>query len=213
MSIDWNKLRANYNGAFISWDNKDEIQRLLTVVQSDIVDAINTALEYRYVLDFTSDHLDYMNKAPQFWSEVIPALRVSLIMQIARLFDESKDAIGIKKTLNILEQSNYRDNISEDIKNIRQQYTAYHKYIEEIRELRDKKSAHNDKKEYQSWKWPATKDLEFEGEFWSKVDELLIWARDSLLLIRTKIGDGYPVNSEIENDVDGLLSIQLQDEK
>ena len=39
--------------------------------------------------------------------------------------------------------------------------------------LRDKQFAHNDEKEFQFWKHPREKDLEFEGEFWRKLEEML----------------------------------------
>lgn len=48
-------------------------------------------------------------------------------------------------------------------------------------------------------------DLEFEGEFWKKLEEIIIWARDTLLSLRSLIGDNYPVNIEISNDLYNLL--------
>ena len=73
--------------------------------------------------------------------------------------------------------------------------------------LRDKQFAHNDEKEFQFWKHPIKKDLEFEGEFWWKLEEMLRWARDTILMLRTLIGDGFPVNNEIRNDLSGLLPV------
>ena len=134
------------------------------------------------------------------------SLRFTLIMKTARLFDESKDAIGLQKVFNILEQSPYRENLRKDLDVCRNQYNGYHDYIDEIRMLRDKLYAHNDKKEYQFWKYPSDKDIEFEGEFWGKLEEMLIWARDSLLRMRTIMGDGYPVNIEITNDLVNILT-------
>ena len=129
-------------------------------------------------------------------------------MRVARLFDESRGAIGLQKVFNILEQSSYRENLRKELLDCRNQYSDYHYYIDEIRTLRDKLYAHNDKTEYQYWKYPSDKDIEFEGDFWGKLDEMLIWARDSLLRIRTIMGDGYPVNREITNDLENILTIQ-----
>ena len=208
MSTDWNKKKSLFSGQILSWDEKDDCQRLLTIVQNDVVDALNTTLEYGFVLEFTSNQHTFINKSPQFWTEVMKSLRFTLIMKTARLFDESKDAIGLQKIFNILEQSPYRDDLRKDLEVYRNQYNGYRDYIDEIRMLRDKIYAHNDKKEYQFWKYPSDKDIEFEGKFWRKLEEMLIWERDSLLRMRTIIGDGYPVNIEITNDLVNILPSQ-----
>ena len=205
MSTDWNQKKFSYEGNELSWDKKDDIQRLLTVLQNDAVDTLNTVLEYGFVLDFTTKHLDFVNRAPSFWSEVMRSLRFTLIMKSARLFDESADAIGLNKVLNILEQSIYGSRMKNELKEIREQYSKYHKYINEIRTIRDKIYAHNDKKECRFWKHNETKNLEFEGEFWNKLEEILVWARDSLLSLRVVTGDGFPVDIEITNDLEKLL--------
>lgn len=202
---DWNYNKACFEGKTLSWDERDHYQRLLIVFQSDAIDAVNTILEYEYVLGFTSEHLPFVNKSPQFWSEVTISLRFSLIMKTARLFDESKDAIGLIKVFNILEQSPYGRAVADELITSRRKYAEYKKYIEEIRTLRDKLYAHNDKKEYQFWNNPKEMDLEFEGSFWTKIKEMVRWVSTSLLRIRELIGDGYPANKEITNDLSGLL--------
>ena len=205
MAEDWNMMKSNFSGKALSWEEKDDIQRLLTVFQNDAVDSLNTALELQYVLDFTTQHMSFLNKAPCFWSEVMLCLRSTTVMKSARLFDESKDAIGLQKILNILEQSYYRDAIIDKLMDYRKQYVGYSAYIAEIRTLRDKLYAHNDKKEYQFWKQPQENDLEFEGPFWGVLNEMLKWVRDIILDLRTRIGDGYPVNREITNDLEKLI--------
>ena len=205
MSTNWNQEKYNYTGQTLSWDQKDDIQRLLTMLQNDAVDTLNTVLEYRFVMDFTFEEQSYTNKAPYFWGEVMKSLRFTLIMKSARLFDESTDAIGIKKVFNILEQSPYHSIMHDDIKNAIFQYETYHIYIDEIRTIRDKLYAHNDRKEYQFWKHPSDKDIEFDGKFWGKLEEILIWVRDTLLSLRSLTGDSYPVNIDISNDLYNLL--------
>ena len=103
----------------IDWDDKDDIQKLLTVLECDAVSALNDALQFKYVLEFFDEHLNFINKASCFWSGVITSLRYSMLMQTARLFDESKDAIGIRKMLNIVEQSKYRDVAKEVLCRVR----------------------------------------------------------------------------------------------
>ena len=206
MPTDWNEKKSQFNSIALSWDEKDDIQKLLTILQTDVVDALNTTLEYGFVLDFTLQHHTFADKSPRFWSEVMKSLRFSSIMQSARLFDESKDAVGLQKVFNILEQSRYRELLKQELEDCRIQYSGYLVYIEGIRTLRDKFYAHNDKKEYQFWKHPIPeKDIEFEGEFWGKLEEMLIWARDSLLRMRTLTGDCYPVNTEITNDLPAMF--------
>ena len=205
MTTDWNEKKSHFSRQILSWDEKDDFQRLLTIAQNDVVDALNTTLEYGFVLDFVADQQSFVNKSPHFWTEVMKSLRFTLVMKAARLFDESKDAIGLQKIFNILEQSPYRESLRKELVACRKQYDGYYDYIEEIRTLRDKLYAHNDKKEYQFWKYPSDKDLEFEGEFWGKLEEMLLWARDSLLRMRTIMGDGYPVNIEVTNDLVNIV--------
>ena len=100
----------------IDWDDKDDIQKLLTVLECDAASALNDALQFKYVLELFDEHLDFINKAPCFWMGVITSLRYSMLMQAARLFDESKDAIGIRKILNIVEQSKYRDTAKDAVR-------------------------------------------------------------------------------------------------
>lgn len=85
----------------IDWDDKDDIQKLLTVLEYDVASALNDALRFKYVLEIFDTNLDFINKASCFWTGVITSLRYSMLIQTARLFDESKDAIGIKKILNL----------------------------------------------------------------------------------------------------------------
>lgn len=207
MGTDWNQKRLCHEGHALSWDERDDIQRLLAILQVDAVEVFNTALEYDYVLDFTTKHLPFADRAPHFWGEVVKSLRFTLIMKTARLFDESSDAIGLNKAFNILEQSRYNNLVKNELKQIREQYDEYHKYINEIRTIRDKVYAHNDRREYRFWKKEDTRilNLEFEGEFWNKLEEILIWARDSILCLRSLTGDSYPVNREITNDLENLL--------
>ena len=205
LNTDWNAIKNRYDGQIMAWEEKDDIQRLLSRLQSDAVDALNTALEYQYVIEFMDENLSYINKAPVVWSEVICSLRFTFIMKAARLFDESKDAFGLQKAFNKLENSKYCDDVKEDLRRCREEYSSYRQYIDEIRTIRDRLYAHNDKKEYRFWKYPPERDLEFEGEFWGVINEMLRWASNSLLCLRTITGDQYPLNAIINNDVQNLI--------
>lgn len=102
-------LNMEQSYTVIVWDDQDDVQKILTVLQCDAGEALNDALQFKYVLELFDTNLDFINKTPYFWKSVISSLIYSMLMQTARLFDESNDAIGIKKILNRVEQSKYRD--------------------------------------------------------------------------------------------------------
>ena len=187
----------------IDWDNKDDIQRILTVLECDAGEALNDALQFKYVLELFDENLDFVNKAPCFWSGVIDSLRYSMLMRAARLFDESRDAIGIKKALNIVEQSKYREAAKEVLCRVRNEYDGYKNMIEDIRNMRDKIYAHNDKALYRDW--DSDRDATIDDPLWEKMIELFRWAKDSILSLRGTYGDNFPLYFETKNDVKNLL--------
>ena len=187
----------------IDWDDKDDIQKLLTVLECDAASALNDALQFKYVLELFDEHLDFINKAPCFWGEVITSLRYSMLMQAARLFDESKDAIGIRKIFNMLEQSKYRNVVKEVLCRVRNEYDGYQNLIEDIRNMRDKIYAHNDKTLYKDWN--IDRDVTIDDSLWGRMIELLRWAKDSILSLRSTYGDNFPLYFETKNDVKNLL--------
>ena len=148
----------------IDWYDKDDIQKLLTVLEGDAALALNDALQFQYVLEFFNEHLDFINKAPCFWMGVITSLRYSMLMQAARLFDESKDAIGLRKIFNIVEQSKYREVAKDVLCRVRDEYDGYQNLIEDIRNMRDKIYAHNDKTLYKDWNFD--RDATFDDPLW-----------------------------------------------
>lgn len=188
----------------IDWDDKDDIQKLLTILECDAASALNDALQFKYVLELFDEHLDFINKAPCFWMGVITSLRYSMLMQAARLFDESKDAIGIRKILNIVEQSKYRDTAKDVLCRVRNEYDGYQNLIEDIRNMRDKIYAHNDKSLYKDWNFD--RDATLDDPLWGRLIELLRWAKDLILSLRSTYGDNFPLYFETKNDVKNLLS-------
>lgn len=164
-------MRTENEYTVIDWKDKDNIQRIITILEVDAARALNTALEYKYVLEFTSEKLDFTNKSPYFWSEILTSLRYSMLMQAARLFDESKDSIGMKKAFNMLEQSKYRDDIKQTLVRVRNEYESYRDLIDDIRTMRDKIFAHNDKVIYKDWDYD--KDAYLDNPIWSRMVELL----------------------------------------
>ena len=194
----------------IDWDNKDDIQRLLTVLECDAGEALNNALQFKYVLELFDENLDFVNKAPCFWSGVIDSLRYSMLMRAARLFDESRDAIGIKKALNIVEQSKYREAAKEVLCRVRNEYDGYQNMIEDIRNMRDKIYAHNDKALYRDW--DSDRDATIDDPLWEKMIELFRWAKDSILSLTSTYGDNFPLYFEAKNDVKNLLPYEYENQ-
>lgn len=187
----------------IAWDDQDDIQKILTVLECDAGEALNDALQFKYVLELFDTNLEFINKTPYFWNSVIKSLKYSMLMQTARLFDESKDAIGIKKILDRVEQSKYRDVAKEVLNRVRSEYDGYQNLIQNIRNMRDKIYAHNDKLLYRDW--DIDRDATIDDPLWERVVELLRWAKDAILSLRSTYGDNFPLYFEAKNDVKNLL--------
>lgn len=187
----------------INWDDKDDIQRLLTVLEIDATSALNNALQFKCILEIFDQNLDFINQAPCFWMAAITLLRYSMLMQTARLFDESKDAIGIKKCLNIFEQSNYKKTAEKVLFTVRNEYEEHRCLIDKVKEFRDKIYAHNDKAEYRDW--DNSKDATLDDPIWKDIIELLRWAKSAILALRSTYGDNFPLYYETRNDVKNLF--------
>lgn len=193
-----------YNG--IDWRGKDDIQRLLTVLEMDAICALNNVLQYKYVIGFTYENCDFINKSPNFWSEVITSLRYSMFMQTARLFDESREAVGITKALNILEQSKYRNMVYKTLLQVKKEYNGFTDVINSIRTMRDKVYAHNDKEFYRNWSYSKDEISDvLDDPLWGRLEELLRWAKNSIFALRCTYGDCYPIWYETKNDVGNIL--------
>ena len=46
----------------IDWDDKDDIQKLLTILEYDAGEALNNALQFKYVLELFDEHLDFITQ-------------------------------------------------------------------------------------------------------------------------------------------------------
>lgn len=87
---------------------------------------------------------------------------------------------------------------------VRREYDGYQNLIEDIRNMRDKIFAHNDKILYRDW--DIDRDATIDDPLWERVVELLRWAKDSILSLRSTYGDSFPLYFENQNDVKNLLS-------
>lgn len=196
-------MNENKEYKTINWDDKDDVQRVLTVLEIDAAAALNDALQYKYILEFFDQNLNFINKAPCFWGAVITSLRYSMLMQAARLFDESKDAIGLKKALNIFEQSKYRKAAEKALFTIRNEYEERRPLIDKIRDFRDRIYAHNDRTTYRDWTYDKYAIL--DDTIWVETIELLRWAKNAILSLRSTYGDSFPLHYETRNDVGNIV--------
>ncbi|MBE5896133.1 MAG: hypothetical protein E7281_00080 [Lachnospiraceae bacterium] len=192
----------------MSWDEKDDIQKMLSVMEVDIAEALNYVLEYKYLLRYMDNNGFILNKASNFWGQIMPALRFTLIMKTARIFDESKDAIGFKKIISIFEKSKYGKDAEKELDRIYLKYNSYKEYFSEIRMMRNKVFAHNDSKVYQFWKNEENMTihrLEFEASIWGHMEEILSWAKESIVILKSSYGDTISLHYRIQDDMGQLF--------
>ncbi|MBD5104251.1 MAG: hypothetical protein HDT47_05250 [Ruminococcaceae bacterium] len=93
---------------------------------------------------------------------------------------------------------------------IRKEYNGYQNLIEDIRNMRDKIYAHNDKTLYKDWNFD--REAIFDDPLWARMVELLKWAKDSLLSLRSTYGDNFPLYIETKNDVKNLLTYEHENQ-
>lgn len=129
-----------------------------------------------------------------------------MFMQTARLFDEGREAVGIKKTLNILEQSKYGNMACKTLIQVKREFVGFADVINSVTTMRDKVYAHNDKDLYRNWSY--SKDVVsdvLDDPLWEKLEKLLRWAKNSVFALRCTYGDCYPMWHETKNDVSNIL--------
>mgnify|MGYP000886188250 FL=1 len=188
----------------LTWDEKSNIQKIITVFEIDIKNALDNALEYKYLKEFICEEIENCNKAPIFISQSLHALRYSLIMRVARLIDESKDSYGFIRLLNKLEMSEYSNVLNAEIKKIKCDYEIYRNVIEQIKMLRDKAAAHNDKSFFRS-NDNISDEVLIEHEILNEIESLIRWLLKSIFIIETAYGDEIIPYVELKNDIKKLF--------
>lgn len=190
----------------INWDEKTELQKVISIFEYDIKVALDNALQYKYLLKLFNDNFEFVNKAPVFFSRTISSCMYSLIMRSARIFDESKDSYGFKKILNKIEMNYSKDkNMLNVISVIKNEYAGYEYIFNNIRILRDKIYAHNDRKMYRNGDCYSEEEAidSFNHDDFEKV---LRWAFNACCSIEKAYGDDVFPYNELVNDVINLVN-------
>lgn len=116
-----------------------------------------------------------MEKSNFFWQLTVSSLCFSIITELAKIFDEQREAFGIKKLINISSQNSdwflkwYEENgvsHKEFIKLLETKYSGIKGKREKLKEIRDSELAHNDRKKllntesiYDDFSWGDIEDL------------------------------------------------------
>ena len=143
----------------------NKMLREITIINTNWVmwnglrDELQEGSEYNKLLEYS----------PCFWTITLNNLLSKALLGTAKLYDENKDSLGLKRLINKCEQnqglfsksctikSTYAytgssdtftnsKNISDDIVMLREKYESVQKYRDQLMTLRDKHLAHMDKK-------------------------------------------------------------------
>ncbi|MBE6680365.1 MAG: hypothetical protein E7598_07600 [Ruminococcaceae bacterium] len=96
-----------------------------------------------------------LNKHSYFWACTIDSLKHSLISEVAHVFDEHDDSIGLRKLTNVYQQnplwtqswcSEHEEKHSNLVKSINDIYESSHDDRIKLKTFRDKFSAHYDRR-------------------------------------------------------------------
>lgn len=128
------------------WDKMNDYQMQISMLAHIVERALKCYDHLNDFLGFMDTNLNEMNIAPSFLTECLDSMRYKLIMLSARVFDESRDAIGIMKIFNMGEQMPQYPSIKVLKRDIEIEYAKYTEEIKNLRTLRDKEYAHTDKK-------------------------------------------------------------------
>ena len=190
----------------INWDEKTELQKVISIFEYDIKVALDNALQYKYLLKLFNDNFEFVNTAPVFFSRTISSCMYSLIMRSARIFDESKDSYGFKKILNKLENTYSKDGkILKVINKIKNEYAGYESILDNIRTLRDKVYAHNDHKIYRDGDCYSEEEA-IDSLSYDEFEKVLRWAFNACCSIEKAYGDETLPYNDLVNDVINLIN-------
>lgn len=150
-----------------------------------------------------------MKKSNCFWKLTLSSLCFSMIAELAKIYDEQKDAFGIKKLINISSQNSnwfckwYEENgiLHKDfIKLLKSKYNCIEEKREKLKEIRDAELAHNDRKNI------LNTETIYEGFSWGDIEELIEIAYDIMNSISVGLtGCEYFIQLDNYDDVKLLI--------
>jgi len=158
---------------------QNEMQQGISILFKKLTIAENNRLIYKQLTELCGIGKQFecvMKKSNCFWQLTVSSLCFSIITELAKIFDEQKDAFGIKKLINISSQNGewfskwYEENgvsHKEFIKLLETKYNGINEKREKLKEIRDAELAHNDRKNL------LNIEIIYEGFTWGDIEDLI----------------------------------------
>lgn len=189
-----------------------EIQQGIKILFDKLTIAENNRLVYKQLTELCGIGKQFecvMKKSNCFWKLTVSSLCFSIITELAKIFDEQKDAFGIKKLINISSQNSewfskwYDENgvsHKDFIKLLETKYDSIEKKREKLKEIRDAELAHNDRKSILN-----TQSI-YEGFNWGDIEDLIETANEIINRISIGLtGSEYIIQLENYDDIHYLI--------
>lgn len=188
------------------------MQQGISILFKKLTIAENNRLIYKQLTELCGIGKQFecvMKKSNCFWKLTVSSLCFSIITELAKIFDEQKDAFGIKKLINISSQNSewfskwYDENgvsHKDFIKLLETKYDSIEKKREKLKEIRDAELAHNDRKSILN-----TQSI-YEGFNWGDIENLIETANEIINRISIGLtGSEYIIQLENYDDIHYLI--------
>lgn len=188
------------------------MQQGISILFKKLTIAENNRLIYKQLTELCGIGKQFecvMKKSNCFWKLTVSSLCFSIITELAKIFDEQKDAFGIKKLINISSQNSewfskwYDENgvsHKDFIKLLETKYDSIEKKREKLKEIRDAELAHNDRKSILN-----TQSI-YEGFNWGDIEDLIETANEIINRISIGLtGSEYIIQLENYDDIHYLI--------
>lgn len=191
---------------------QNEMQQGISILFKKLTIAENNRLIYKQLTELCGIGKQFecvMKKSNCFWKLTVSSLCFSIITELAKIFDEQKDAFGIKKLINISSQNSewfskwYDENgvsHKDFIKLLETKYDSIEKKREKLKEIRDAELAHNDRKSILN-----TQSI-YERFNWGDIEDLIETANEIINRISIGLtGSEYIIQLENYDDIHYLI--------
>lgn len=191
---------------------QNEMQQGISILFKKLTIAENNRLIYKQLTELCGIGKQFecvMKKSNCFWQLTVSSLCFSIITELAKIFDEQKDAFGIKKLINISSQNSewfskwYEENgvsHKEFIKLLETKYNGINEKREKLKEIRDAELAHNDRKNL------LNIEIIYEGFTWGDIEDLIETAYEIMNSISVGLtGCEYFIQADNYDDVKILI--------
>ncbi|MBQ8303728.1 MAG: hypothetical protein IJX79_02115 [Clostridia bacterium] len=137
--------------------SQNSLQKYIKILIEKLTIIENSRLVYKQLIELCGVGKQFecvIKKSNCFWSLTIKSISFLIITELAKIYDEQKDSIGIRKIINISSQNKnwfskwceeYGISQNEFISRLEMRYFDIKDKREKLKEIRDKELAHNDK--------------------------------------------------------------------